>query len=117
VTALLIVAMLARTPPAGVFNVQLVRGSVHASIGSRIDVVAHRSAIASDPEQIIIVMKETHDGIDLYAQYPRYRELEMRECLPPLDERGDFYHHDGRVDLEITLPPGWTLNVEVLADD
>ena len=98
--------------------VDLVRGSVHVTTADRADVaiVAHRSARNSNPEEMEVITESSADRMEVYIHYPTYLQ-NVSECLPPLDRRGDFFHHDGRVDLEVTVPIGWTVNVSILEEN
>ena len=102
-------------PSRGEFIIRLVRGSVRASVRQPgfAEINAARTAITSDPTRVDLAVRQTVDSIEIYSRYPTPGEL--RECLPPLDERGDFYHHDGRADLDVSLPVGWRLRVEILS--
>ena len=127
VSSLLLAAMLAApdwrwshadSSAAGDVTVRLIRGSVHVTTarqGSVVDVVAHRSARTSDPARVSLAVNDKPGAVEIEARYPRYGGFDWPECLPPLDDRGDFYHHDGRVDVDVTIPLGWQIHVDILA--
>ena len=92
----------------GEITIRLVRGSVHVVRGDSITLAAQRSV-----ETVDLIVRESADHIELVARYP-YDLEEAAECLPPIDERGDFYHHEGRIDIELTVPDGWRVQSEIL---
>ena len=69
------------------------------SRGDSIAFTAQRSV-----ETVDLIVRESLDHIELVARYPP--SFDMTECPPPIDERGDFYHHEGRIDIELTMPEG-----------
>ena len=91
--------------PAPVFVVEIVRGSVHASAAERTDAIiaAHRTARTSQAAALEFVVEENEQQAEVYSRYPTYTR-DGKECLPPLDRREDFFHHDGRLDVAITVP-------------
>jgi hypothetical protein len=64
-------------------------------------------------DDIELVAENITDRVELYARYP-ISGGDLTECLPPLDRRGDFFHHAGRADLEIIVPVGWQVRVSIL---
>lgn len=100
----------------GEISIRLIRGSVRATATAERSIIirAQRHARRANPDQVEMIVSNAPEHIELTTRYPARSSFTMTECLPPVDERGDFYRHDGKVDVDVDVPTGWSLHVEIL---
>jgi hypothetical protein len=97
--------------------IRFVRGSIEVRRRDgpvRVEVI--RSAHRSDPFEAAIVVSQEADGITISDRYPARSGADYRECLPPVDARGDFWSSDVRLTAVVRAPQSLPVRVE-LTDD
>ena len=95
--------------------IRLVRGSVEIRRREgpvRVEIT--RSADLSDPFEAAITVSERSDQILISDRYPMRSGVNYRECLPPLDARGDFWSSDVRLIAVVWAPQSLPVGVEVM---
>ena len=95
--------------------IRLVRGSVEIRRREgpvRVEVT--RSADRSDRFEAAINVSEQYDLILISDRYPMRSAVNYRECLPPLDARGDFWSSDVRLFAVVWAPPSLPVGVELM---
>lgn len=94
---------------------RLVRGS--ARIVWRpgpIEIQFRTRSSAQDPRAVTFVVSDEDQRIAVSDHYPAGDPLEFRECLPPEDARGDFWHSDVVVDALIYAPAGLAVETQIM---
>ncbi|HEY9514513.1 MAG TPA: hypothetical protein VIQ74_02450 [Gemmatimonadaceae bacterium] len=107
-------------PEGGTIELRLIRGSLraHTVEGSEAEVALVRRGIHSDPASVRITVDTTTAGIRIEDRYPPVsRMTQYRECLPPDDGRGDFWHNDVRLETIVSLPADTRLVVHLMDGD
>ena len=90
--------------------IDLVRADVvveHAPIATGI-------AIGSSGGAARIEVVDQSDGVRVGDQYPaRPAVAAMADCLPPADERGDYWTYPARFSVRVRLRPGQSLRIRL----
>ena len=98
--------------------IRLVRGSVEIRRrAGPVRVEVTRSARLSDPFEAAITVSERSDQILISDRYPVRASVNYRECLPPLDERGDFWSSDVRLMAVVWAPQDLPVKAEIMDHD
>jgi hypothetical protein len=103
-------------------ELDLVRGGIRIGEESpkgHATLVAVSKGIRSSPNSVKLRV-DTLDGlIRIRPEYPRRLRgsSEFLECLPPEDERGDFFHSDVGIYLTLDIPAGTRVTARILAGD
>ncbi|HEU4643612.1 MAG TPA: hypothetical protein VFS44_14240 [Gemmatimonadaceae bacterium] len=100
----------------------LVRGSIRIerSRTPEVEVIARRHAVRSDPMSVTMRVDTTAEGLSFIASHPPMPPLSAgsrHDCLPPEDDRGDFWHSDVRVELLVRVPDGVRVLARVMSGD
>lgn len=103
-------------------EIDLIRGGIR--IGERpsrsqariLAVIAGR---LTSPHLVKLKVDTAGDVIRIRAEYPprSIASSELQECLPPEDQRGDFFHSDVGIQLSLDVPPGTRVTARILAGD
>ena len=95
--------------------IRLVRGSVEIRRREGpVRVEVSRSADRSDPLEAAVNVSEQYDQILISDRYPMRSAVNYRECLPPLDARGDFWSSDVRLIAVVWAPQSLPVGVEIM---
>jgi hypothetical protein len=98
--------------------IRFVRGSVEIRRREgpvRVEVT--RSARLSDPFDAALTVLERPDQILISDRYPMRAGVKYRECLPPLDARGDFWSSDVRLLAVVWVPQDLPVKAEIMDHD
>lgn len=76
------------------------------SSGSEVEVVAHKTARKSDPDEVRIEVIEHEDGVTLCAVYPTPRGQKPNECRPGEGGRMNTHNNDVQVEYTVRVPAG-----------
>ena len=99
-------------------HIRIIRGRIHVrnvqSSGITVDVYG-ASKTSSSPA-VRIVPAVTGRTLQVMDVYPARDFNNPHECLPPTDERGDFWSSDVVLEVEISAPPGTRIEREVRAE-
>jgi hypothetical protein len=90
-------------------EVKGVNGSIVAepSTGTQVEVVAHKSARKSDPDEVELEVIEHADGVTICAVYPTPRgQREPNECEPGEGGRMNTQNNDVEVEYTVRVPAG-----------
>jgi hypothetical protein len=103
----------------GTIEIHLVRGSVRAETipGQEAEVVLVPRSDHSDPAAVRLSVDTVGSDFRVVDRYPTAAPGPRRECLPPLDERGDFWHTDVRVAALVRVPAHVRLIVRLIDGD
>jgi len=95
--------------PAGrTLEIKGVNGEITATAasGGEVEVVAHKSAKRSDPDEVKLQVVEHEGGVTICAVYPSRRASEPNECQPGAKGRMNTNRNDTQVDFEVRVPRG-----------
>jgi hypothetical protein len=99
-------------------HIRIIRGQIHVrnvrSSGITVDV--YGAWKTSSSPAVWIVPAVTGRTLQVMDVYPARDSNNPHECLPPTDERGDFWSSDVFLEVEITAPPGTKIEREVRAE-
>ena len=89
-------------------EVKGVNGGIVAepTTGSEVEVVAHKKARKSDPEEVRIEVIEHPGGVTICALYPSPRGAPPNECKPGEGGRMNTHDNDVQVDFTVQVPAG-----------
>jgi len=80
--------------------------AVEPTTGSEVEVLAHKSARRSDPEEVQIEVIEHPDGVTVCAVYPTPRGQPANECRPGKGGRMNTKNNDVNVEFTVRVPSG-----------
>jgi hypothetical protein len=89
-------------------EVKGVNGGIVAepTTGSEVEVVAHKKARKSDPEEVRIEVIEHPGGVTICALYPSPRGAPPNECKPGEGGRMNTHDNDVQVEYTVRVPAG-----------
>ena len=98
-------------------QIRIIRGRIHVryvqSSEITVDVYAAPKGTGSPTVRIVhVVTGRTLQIMDVYPQ----RGFSSHECLPPTDERGDYWNSDVFLEVEIVAPFGMKIDREIRAE-
>lgn len=97
-------------------RIDLIRADVTIvpSNDSHVAVMIVAQGLAEDAARLWIDVTEKHGGYVLSDRFPRRSALALpKECLPPPDERGDFWLVSTKLRVTVAAPSGWQPRVSV----
>jgi hypothetical protein len=74
--------------------------------GGEVEVVAHKTARKSDPDEVRIEVIEHPDGVTLCAVYPTPRGERSNPCMPGEGGRMNTRDNDVQVEFTVRVPAG-----------
>jgi hypothetical protein len=95
--------------------ISFVRGSVEIRRqDGPVQIEVRRTARRSDAREATIVLTESQREVIITDVYPMRSPAVRRECLPPLDQRGDFWSSDVQLHAVVRGPHRLRVRVELM---
>ncbi len=100
--------------PTGVIDIDLIRADVKVvRREGPVEIRIVRLPGTGRASEVKIAASQVDDILNVRDLYPTRVLAGRAECLPPLDERGDFWHDDVRFAATIWAPPAIQVTVRV----
>ena len=102
--------------PRAALRIDLVRADVTIvrSSDNRLSISIAATGGIEDANRLRIDVTEKNDGYVLSDRFPpRSMIVAPKECLPPPDERGDFWLISTKLRVVVAAPTGWEENIVV----
>jgi hypothetical protein len=99
-----------------VLEFSLIRGHIEAETteGTDLEIEVLRSARRGDPYDMMLDVTRSSGALTVTDRYRPLSRLLWRECLPPDEGRGDYWHTDTRASVRVRLPRSVGLVIRLL---
>lgn len=99
-----------------VLEVRFIRGHIEAETtdGTDLEIEVLRSARRGEPYDMMLDVTRSSGAVTLTDRYRPLLRFLWRECLPPDEGRGDYWHTDVRANVRVRLPRSVALIIRLI---